>query len=107
VTVRTENENGEPRTENLEPDLVFAYPQEFLDALAGLGLAPTSGTPPSLVRGALNDLYRYELRTARDRLRAGAFEKSTYLDLVVALRKKYWLLTLPLAAWEKICREGA
>jgi hypothetical protein len=52
-------------------------------------------------------LYRYELRTARDRLRAGAFEKSTYLDLVVALRKKYWLLTLPLAAWEKICREGA
>jgi hypothetical protein len=86
---------------------VFVYPPEFLESLAGLGLAPTSETPPSLVRGALNDLYRYELRTARDRLRAGAFEKSTYLDLVVALRKKYWLLTLPLAAWEKICREGA
>jgi hypothetical protein len=86
---------------------VFTYPQEFLDALASLGLAPTPETPPSLVRAALNDLYRYELRTARDRLRAGAFEKSTYLDLVVALRKKYCLLTLPLGAWEKICREGA
>jgi hypothetical protein len=86
---------------------VFTYPQEFLDSLAGLGLAPTSETPPSVVRAALNDLYRYELRTARDRLRAGAFEKSTYLDLVVSLRKKYWLLTLPLTAWEKICREGA
>lgn len=86
---------------------MFVYPQEFLDALASLGLAPTPETPPSLVRAALNDLYRYELRTARDRLRAGAFEKSTYLDLVVSLRKKYWLLTLPLGAWEKICREGA
>jgi hypothetical protein len=86
---------------------VFAYPQEFLDSLTGLGLAPTPATPPSVVRAALNDLYRYELRTARDRLRAGAFEKSTYLDLVVSLRKKYWLLTLPLTAWEKICREGA
>jgi hypothetical protein len=86
---------------------VFAYPQEFLDSLASLGLAPTPETPPSLVRAALNDLYRYELRTARDRLRAGAFEKSTYLDLVVSLRKKYWLLTLPLTAWDKICREGA
>ncbi|HVW06681.1 MAG TPA: hypothetical protein VHB78_16870 [Vicinamibacterales bacterium] len=86
---------------------MFAYPQEFLDSLASLGLAPTPATPPSVVRAALNDLYRYELRTARDRLRAGAFEKSTYLDLVVSLRKKYWLLTLPLTAWDKICREGA
>jgi hypothetical protein len=86
---------------------VFVYPPEFLESLAGLGLAPTSETRPSLVRGALNDLYRYELRTARDRLRAGAFEKSTYLDLVVALRKKYWLLTLPMPAWDKICSEGA
>jgi hypothetical protein len=39
----------------------------------------------------------------RDRLRAGEFEKSQYLEMVVALRKKYWLLTLPLPAWEKIC----
>jgi hypothetical protein len=81
------------------------YPVEFLMSLAAFGLAPTPETPPAVVRDALNDLYRYELRTARDRLRAGAFERSRYLEIVVALRKKYWLLTLPLAAWERICAE--
>jgi hypothetical protein len=40
----------------------------------------------------------------RDRLRAGGIEKADYLDRVVALRRKYWPLTLPLAAWERICR---
>jgi hypothetical protein len=42
----------------------------------------------------------------RDELRAGAIEKAAYLDRVVALRKKYWPLTLPLDAWERICRAG-
>jgi hypothetical protein len=86
---------------------MWSYPPEFLESLAGLGLAPTSATPPALVRDALNDLYRYELRTARDRLRAGATEKSQYLDLVIALRKKYWLLSLTVPAWEKICATQA
>ena len=83
---------------------MFSYPEEFLDSLLSLGIAPTPATPPSQVRGALNDLYRYELRAMRDRLRMGEFEKSAYLEKVVALRKKYWLLTLPLDAWERICR---
>jgi hypothetical protein len=56
-----------------------------------------------VVRDALNDLYRFELRRMRDRLRAGEMEKPEYLDRVVALRKKYWPLTLPLWAWERIC----
>jgi hypothetical protein len=81
----------------------WTYPVDFLESLAGLGLSPTPETPPSVVREALNDLYRYELRTLRDRLLAKQFEKSTYLDRVVALRKKYWLLSLQLPAWEKIC----
>lgn len=85
----------------------WTYPPEFREALASLGLAPTSSTPPALVRDALNDLYRYELRRMRDRLRAGFIEKSDYLDRVVALRKQYWPLTLPLHAWEKICSEPA
>ena len=82
---------------------MWTYPQEFLESLAGLGLAPTSSTPPALLRAALNDLYRHELRAGRDRLRAGAIEKSAYLEAVVALRRKYWLLSLPLPAWERIC----
>ena len=81
----------------------WQYPVEFRDFLLTVGLAPTPGTPPALVRDALNDLYRYELRRMRDRLRAGLIEKADYLDRVIALRKQYWPLTLPLYAWERIC----
>ena len=79
------------------------YPPELLDALAGLGIAPTPETPPEKVREYVNDLYRYELRRERDRLRAGLTEKAAYLDIVVALRKKYWVLSLQPAAWKAIC----
>jgi hypothetical protein len=86
----------------------WVYPPELLEALGSLGLAPRDRTPPAVVRAALNDLYRFELRRARDRLIGGQIEKSGYLDLVVTLRKKYWPLTLQLPAWEKICRaDGA
>jgi hypothetical protein len=87
--------------------MTWTYPPEFRDALAPLGLAPRSTTPPSVVRDALNDLYRYELRRMRDRLRAGQIAKEDYQGLVIALRKQYWPLTLPLWAWEKICAEQA
>jgi hypothetical protein len=81
----------------------WTYPPEFLEALLGFGLAPTPDTRPVFVRDAVNDLYRYELRRVRDRHRAGDIAKVDYLDVVVALRRKYWLLTLPAAAWERIC----
>ena len=84
----------------------WIYPPEFLDALAGFGLAPTAGTPPALLRDALNDLYRFELRRLRDSLRSGRVEKAKYHDAVIAIRKRYWLLTLSLPAWEKICGPG-
>jgi hypothetical protein len=84
----------------------WRYPPEFLDALEGFGLRPETSTPPSVVRDALNDLYRFELRRMRDRLRGGAIAKGDYLDLVIALRKTYWLLTLPLPAWERICSDA-
>ena len=82
------------------------YPKEFLSSLSEFGLAPTADTPPALVREALNDLYRHELRRLRDRHRAGDLPKPAFLDSVVAMRKRYWLLTLPLPAWQKIYREG-
>lgn len=83
---------------------MWTYPPELVDALLGFGLAPTPETPPRLVREAVSELYRFELRRARDRLRAGRYRKSEYLDLVIALRKQYWVLTLPATAWERICR---
>jgi len=82
------------------------YPEELLLALGALGLAPGHATPPAIVRGALNDFYRYELRRMRDRLRAGEIAKPDYLDLVIALRKKYWPLSLSLDAWERLCAGG-
>ena len=84
-------------------DSRWTYPDELGEALITLGLRPSAMTPPAIVRDALNDLYRFELRRMRDRLRAGEIAKADYLDRVVALRKKYWPLTLPLQAWEKIC----
>jgi hypothetical protein len=83
--------------------MAWTYPPEFIEALAGFGLAPTSQTPPSLLRDALNDLYRYELRRMRDQLRAGRIQKADYNGLVIATRKRYWPLSLPLPAWEEIC----
>jgi hypothetical protein len=79
------------------------YPDELLAALGRFGLAPRGATPPAVVRDALNDLYRYELRRMRDALRAGAIAKVDYLDMVIALRKKYWPLTLTPDAWERLC----
>lgn len=84
----------------------WLYPPELREALAGLGLAPSVTSPPALVRDAVDDLYKFELRRLRARLRASQIVKADYAGLVIALRKKYWMLTLPIDAWEKICRGG-
>jgi hypothetical protein len=83
----------------------WLYPRELGEALVSFGLAPGPTTPPSVVRDQLNDLYRFELRRMRDHLRRGDMLRAEYLDRVVALRKHYWPLTLPLAAWERICAD--
>ena len=83
----------------------WTYPQELRATLADFGLMPTPDTPPALVREALDELYKYELRRLRHGLRIGNVERPDYFGRVVGLRKKYWALTLPLAAWEKLCRE--
>jgi hypothetical protein len=85
----------------------WIYPPELVGALAAFGLAPTSATPPVVVRDQLNELYRFELRRMRDRLIAGEIPRPEYLARVVVLRKHYWPLTLPLPVWEKICRPPA
>ena len=81
---------------------LWQYPDELADALERFGLAPSSHTPPLMVRTALNGLYRYELRRLRDRLLARQIQKPDYLAQVIVLRKKYWPLSLLPAAWERI-----
>ncbi len=78
---------------------VHNFHQEVLDALAGHGLIPGPETSPQQLRNAARDLYKYEIRRLRDRLLAREFPKSDYADRVIALRRRYWLLSVPLELW--------
>lgn len=84
-------------------DRTWTYPIELLDALPRFGLLPTPHTPPRLVRDALNDLYRYEIRRLRQRLLDGQVAKGDYVGEVIVLRKRYWPLALQPGHWEQIC----
>ena len=72
---------------------------EILEALAEHGLRPHRDTPVALLREQISDLYRIEIRTLRDRCRAGEFPASELASHVVALRKRYPLLSIPLERW--------
>lgn len=72
----------------------YRYKPDVLEQLLTHGVRPQPDTAPELVRDYVNDLYRYELRRLRDRLRRHEFPKAAYYDLVVALRRKYPVLSL-------------
>ena len=72
----------------------YRYRRDVLAALERHGIRPRSSTSPELVRGYVNDLYRYEIRRLRDRLLRGEFPKDSYYDRVVTLRNKYSVLAL-------------
>lgn len=80
------------------------YRQEILDALAEHGLRPAPHTTPTALRAAVNDLYRYEIRRLRDACRAGEFPVQDLSPRVVALRRRYVLLSTPLACWTEDSR---
>jgi len=82
------------------------YPEELAATLLTYGLKPATTTPPQLVRNAVNDLYRYEIRRLRQRRHDGLVEKSRYVDEVILLRKRYWPLSLQLEHWLIICQSG-
>jgi hypothetical protein len=79
--------------------VIYEYAPEALDVLAGHGLRPGPRTPPQVVRDALSDLYRYEIRRLKRRLLAGDILKVNYTDHVIELRKQYWLLSVPVDRW--------
>ena len=78
---------------------MYRYHQQVLDALSGHGLMPGPDTSPQQLRDATRDLYKYEIRRLRDRLLAGEFPKGEYADRVVGLRRRYWVLSVPLDLW--------
>ena len=77
----------------------YRYYDWILDALAGHGLAPRDETPPSPLRDAVSDLYRYEIRRLRQSLLAGRIPKAEYAAHVVALRRRYLILSVPTTQW--------
>jgi hypothetical protein len=77
----------------------YRYAAEVIDALGGHGLAPGASTPPAVVRDALSDLYRYEIRRLKQRFLRGEIPKPDYSQHVIALRRRYWLLSVPVDRW--------
>ena len=79
-----------------------SYHPHILEALAAHGLVPRPETPPRLLREFVNDLYRHEIRRLRDRCRAGEIPVRELSTHVVALRRRYLLLSTPLKLWTRV-----
>ncbi len=77
----------------------YDYAPEALEVLAEHGLHPRPDTRPAVVRSALSDLYRYEIRRLRRRLLAGEIPRDGYSGYVIELRRQYWLLSIPVERW--------
>lgn len=78
---------------------MIRYKPEVLDELARHGLRPGPDTSSAKLREQVNDLYRIEIRKLRDRCRAGEFSTRELPARVVELRKRYLLLSIPVAQW--------
>jgi hypothetical protein len=78
---------------------MFRYRAAVLAELLRHGVRPTDRTPPRVVKGFVNDLYRFEVRRLRDRLLRGEIPKPSYASHVVELRKRYPLLSLDVRFW--------
>lgn len=77
----------------------YRYRPEVLEALVRHGLRPTPHTPPARLREQINDLYRIEIRTLRDRCAAGEFPVAELAGRVRELRRRYLLLSVPVEHW--------
>ena len=79
--------------------MIHVYRQEVLDQLAEHGFKPLPSTTPGQLRDALRDLYKHEIKVLRSSFLEGRIPKSDYSNHVVALRKRYWLLSVPVQLW--------
>jgi hypothetical protein len=92
----------DPAPEPEAPDpgpIAYHYHPAILAELARHGLAPRPDTPPGKLREQINDLYRFEIRTLRDRCRAGEIPVQQLSAHVIELRKRYTLLSIPMDRW--------
>jgi hypothetical protein len=75
------------------------YTPDVLEELARHGLHPRPDTPFELLHKQLHDLYLVEIRRLRDRCKAGEFPRRELAGHVVALRRRYVLLSTPRSLW--------
>ena len=87
--------NSQPAT----APMPFLYHDAILEQLARHGLQPLPATPPQQLRDAVRDLYKYEIKRLRAALLAGRIAKRDYAGHVLELRKRYWVLSVPLPLW--------
>jgi hypothetical protein len=73
----------------------FIYRRDVLEQLLRHGVRPTPHTQPTIVRDFVRDLYKYEIRTLRERYLRNEFPKAEYSRLVDELRRRYPVLALP------------
>ncbi len=78
---------------------IYRYRSDVLEALWQHGVQPRPTTPPSVVHEFVSDLYRFELRRLRDQLVRRAIPKEGYAGRVMALRRKYPLITYKADSW--------
>jgi hypothetical protein len=79
--------------------VTFVYHPDILDELARHGLKPQPSTAPQQLRDAVRDLYKYEIKRLRADHIAGLIHKRDYAGHVIELRKRYWLLSIPMPRW--------
>jgi hypothetical protein len=79
--------------------MIYAYRTDVLDQLWSHGVHPRDTTSPELVHEFVSDLYRYELRRLRQRRLRREIPKEGYADRVIALRRKYPLISLKPHQW--------
>ncbi len=87
------------RWEQTAHTMFYKYRQSVLSELARHGVSPKPSTPPEFVREFVNDLYVYEIRALRNRMRSGAIAKTEYASRVTELRRRYPVLSLSLNHW--------
>ena len=79
--------------------MTFQYKPDILAQLLLHGIRPAPGTRPAIVQEFLGDLYRYEIRKLKARLLRREFPQARYHGLVVDLRRKYPLVSIPVHVW--------
>jgi hypothetical protein len=77
----------------------FRYRDDVIAQLWRHGVHPTPRTPPEKVHEFVSDLYRYELRRLRERLLASEFPRREYSGRVIALRRRYPVISLKPRQW--------